>query len=417
MLSPTKLKTTGVKKTRLPDAKEQIDPLELDAIEDELVGLEHQLSAESVSPTINLNDKWCVYLSVHPIGFYYYGKGITKNVVSGAYKGSGTSLRASWVWYPKDEWTAHPIETFSEQPLDENSKDPGEILAYAREKEIINFDMLCDPFCMNDVPGGKGGYTWGQVSSRAVEKRKKSIATSWDDPEIRERHRAGNISRWATPGAREKHREVIRHSWTIRRQSEEFLEQIEKTAVLKQQRALDEKTRKLTVASETKKKAAATISQKAIERGEKARLKKFEKFSPQFETWVATAVLTKSGVLDIKKTIAALNTKVPSSVVSYFTDWLDAKLILRWGGETHKQMLLEKVTDKEQAAENRRVELAAKAEKIYKMKDSSRDKMRETQLLHAKKECNFCGGEFRPACFGRYHGNKCKTHQSQGHSC
>lgn len=171
---------------------------------------------------IDVNHKWCVYKTTHPDGFYYFGKGLTKAVAAGTYKGSGTSLLAAWEvgGKPKHEWTSVILETFPAEPLvlhGKHMKDPGELKAYAREKELITFEMLCDPFCLNDVPGGKGGFNWGRVSKRALAKRRKSVKAAFDRPEVKERHSAAIKKALDAPGRKKKMSDNMSRVWEERR--------------------------------------------------------------------------------------------------------------------------------------------------------------------------------------------------------
>lgn len=102
-------------------------------------------------------DKFCTYITRHPLGFYYIGKGQTELVLKGKYKGSGLRLLAAIALagdkYAKETWTSTVLETF---PSDiQNGKDLGEVAAYAREKELVTISTISDPFCLNDNLGGK----------------------------------------------------------------------------------------------------------------------------------------------------------------------------------------------------------------------------------------------------------------------
>lgn len=121
--------------------------------------------------------KWCVYKTSHPTGFYYYGKGRTAKVLSGHYKGSGVKLNAAWKFggYPKEEWAAVVLNTFP-SVIRTDGKDEGEIAAFAAEKEIVTFEMLCDPFCLNSMAGGNGGWKWKTLSSSSLQKRGRAIS-------------------------------------------------------------------------------------------------------------------------------------------------------------------------------------------------------------------------------------------------
>jgi hypothetical protein len=107
-----------------------------------------------------LKDKWCVYISQHPKGFFYKGKGKTEAVLTGKYKGSGTYFKAAVEFgnLPWDEWTSSVIATFDEEEV-VNGKDPGEVKAYAYERDYITDLDLCNPYCLNKSRTNFGGLT------------------------------------------------------------------------------------------------------------------------------------------------------------------------------------------------------------------------------------------------------------------
>lgn len=126
---------------------------------------------------IDPSRKWCVYKTTHPAGFYYIGKGVTARVENGSYKGSGTKLKAAYIaGYPSIEWTSVVLETFPSIIDPKTDKDIGERIAYNREKEIVTFETLCDPFCMNSMAGGVGGWKWKRLSAEKVKSRSKAIS-------------------------------------------------------------------------------------------------------------------------------------------------------------------------------------------------------------------------------------------------
>jgi hypothetical protein len=167
---------------------------------------------------IEKEHKWCVYKCVHPRGFYYWGKGITQAVMKGSYKGSGTKLYAAWELggYPKSEWTATVIETFPVEPLNDKGKDPGEAKAYAREKEIITFEMLSDPFCLNDTSGGVGGWKWRKLTKTSIKKRKDAIKAAMARPEVKEKHTFAMQRINKDPAIRAKRAASTKASWETR---------------------------------------------------------------------------------------------------------------------------------------------------------------------------------------------------------
>ena len=387
------------------------DSQTLATIECELVdilGPAIQLEPKYV-PHIDLNDKWCVYLTTHPKGFYYYGKGITQAVHRGAYKGSGTSLHASWVWYPKDEWSSVVLETFPSEPLDNQNKDPGEAKAYSREAEIVNFDMLCDPFCMNDVPGGKGGRSWGRISARALEKRKQAVAKSWEDPEIRAKHRLGSVAYWASPEARERQRENARKQWQQRKDSTEYQAQLEIALIGRQEKIANDKKIKEQSKDERASLKGKKLSIVAKTRLEQNRKDRFLSLIDFFEMCLTYGVYTKNGVLKVVETLKQFSESPKGQDIEMFTEWLDNICVLRWGSVEHKHMLQKDQLEKRRRIDELEIKRHAKLNRVYKMSVESRTKMASKQKAQPLMTCQSCKGSFKPAALKRFHGEKCKT--------
>lgn len=165
-------------------------------------------------------NKWCIYISRHPSGFYYKGKGKTKAVLSGKYKGSGTYFRAAWEFggLHWDEWVSEVIETFDEQDraLDiPKGRDLGEVAAYKRELTWITDEDLVNPYCLN-----KNRHQYQAVTMKYLKKmrenkiseqarlkgiiaaatpevcarRAKSVKAAYSDPEKRARHKEGCLA-------------------------------------------------------------------------------------------------------------------------------------------------------------------------------------------------------------------------------
>lgn len=86
----------------------------------------------------------CIYITRHPIaGKFYIGKGKTKDVVSGRYKGSGCLLQKYFAKYPKMEWVTSVLQTF------ETSKQ-----AFDAEALIVTKDVVASENCLNLKTGG-----------------------------------------------------------------------------------------------------------------------------------------------------------------------------------------------------------------------------------------------------------------------
>lgn len=113
--------------------------------------------------------KYCTYISSHPSGMYYIGKGITANVQANKYKGSGvrfnvTLRNPAYAW---DTWTTEVLNTFETE--DE---------AYAAEALLVTEEQLMDPFCMNMTLGGrKGAYKTHSTLLRQLKSAEKKVKT------------------------------------------------------------------------------------------------------------------------------------------------------------------------------------------------------------------------------------------------
>lgn len=112
-------------------------------------------------------DTWCVYKTSHPTGFTYIGKSSLRRVENG-YQGSGRRLHCAFLQpgFEQSTWTTVVLETF----LSEDS-------AYLREAELVTLNHLCNPFCMNDTPGGRGSFR-GSPYALILKRNKKPRAKS-----------------------------------------------------------------------------------------------------------------------------------------------------------------------------------------------------------------------------------------------
>lgn len=109
--------------------------------------------------------KYCTYISKHPSGMYYIGKGITANILANKYKGSGVRFNVALrnPTYAWDTWTTEVLQTFETE--DE---------AYAAEAELVTNEQLMDPFCMNMTLGGrKGAYKTHSTLLRQMKSAEK----------------------------------------------------------------------------------------------------------------------------------------------------------------------------------------------------------------------------------------------------
>lgn len=111
-------------------------------------------------------------------GKYYIGMHSTSNLEDG-YIGSGKRLWASIKKHGKEN---HSIEILEWLPDRSSLK--------AREKELVNEDLLKDPMCMNLALGGEGGFGSLFLSKEKLSLGgKNSMKVIWSNAEFREKHR------------------------------------------------------------------------------------------------------------------------------------------------------------------------------------------------------------------------------------
>jgi hypothetical protein len=89
--------------------------------------------------------KYCTYVTFYE-GRYYIGKSTTAKVASG-YQGSGKKLRDVWKKYPSDLWETMVIHSFDTEQE-----------AFDDEAQLVTYETLTDPLCLNFRPGGRGGF-------------------------------------------------------------------------------------------------------------------------------------------------------------------------------------------------------------------------------------------------------------------
>ena len=116
---------------------------------------------------IDFSLPYCTYISKHQSGFEYRGKGVTKLVLAGKYKGSGTRFRLSCMnpGFELDTWTTTVQNTFY------SSND-----AYCAEAELVTLEDLRNPYLMNDTAGGrKGKYQTRSTLMRSFVSAKRVL--------------------------------------------------------------------------------------------------------------------------------------------------------------------------------------------------------------------------------------------------
>lgn len=152
---------------------------------------------------------FCIYFTHHEIGKFYVGKAVTRNVLNGTYKGSGTILVDYFKKYPPAEWVTEIL-----------SEHATELEAYAEEARIVTQELVDDPMCLNINLGGKGGCRRKQ-SKEEIEKRAASIkiakasaehremmsrvaAEALSSPAVLEKLSKASITMWQNPDMRNK---------------------------------------------------------------------------------------------------------------------------------------------------------------------------------------------------------------------
>lgn len=119
---------------------------------------------------MSLVPKYCTYISRHPTGAWYAGKGITSKVLNGEYKGSGVAFKLA-LEHPNfgwDTWTTTVLNTFETEDK-----------AYAAEEVLVPITALIDPLCLNQKAGGLKSMnkTRGRLlASLTAQKRREARA-------------------------------------------------------------------------------------------------------------------------------------------------------------------------------------------------------------------------------------------------
>lgn len=123
-----------------------------------------------------MSNEYCLYVTYHRTGKFYVGKGVTKKVVGGKYKGSGTVLLECFKKYPKVEWITDVV-----------SLHETEVEAYAAEAFYVDEDLILDPACLNLVPGGRG-FSSAEATRLNIER--------WKNPEFQKKMSTMKAGHW-----------------------------------------------------------------------------------------------------------------------------------------------------------------------------------------------------------------------------
>lgn len=145
---------------------------------------------------------YCTYVTYHPIGKFYVGKGVTASVAAGKYRGSGKALQDAFKKYPKDQWTTDIVSLHEDEQA-----------AYDQEAVWVDADLLADPDCLNLVLGGHG-WTSAQVIRQNAE--------MWKDPKYAAKMSAMMSQQWLSPQFVEKVRTAASKSQKARWEDPEY---------------------------------------------------------------------------------------------------------------------------------------------------------------------------------------------------
>src|ERR1035437_4040750 len=106
------------------------------------------------------------YKTVQNDGHYYYGRHSTNDLKDG-YIGSGTEIKPAIKKFGKSSFSCTILEDF---PTYEQS--------YDYERYLITQEMIDDPMCYNNHPGGGGGLQWNKDHPRYKEITEKISNTA-----------------------------------------------------------------------------------------------------------------------------------------------------------------------------------------------------------------------------------------------
>ncbi len=135
-----------------------------------------------------------------PTGKYYVGKGITENVKSGKYKGSGVRLHKAFKKYPKSQWDTAILWEF-------DTSDE----AYSDEGGIVTQEMLDDPLCLNLALGGNGPTPTAWPEERKQAASEKYAGTGWGKPPEKGKKRGSYNQGAKSRGARTDEQKAAMH--------------------------------------------------------------------------------------------------------------------------------------------------------------------------------------------------------------
>lgn len=143
-------------------------------------------------PPTDLNDKkkhYLVYKTTNDLnGMYYIGKHATTNP-NDSYLGSGVYLTRAIEKYGKEHFHKEILFDFdTEEEMN------------AKERELVNENLVKDETCYNLMLGGEGGDTWTGTGRKHSEETRKKLSEhskkQWQSDETREKFRQSVEKPW-----------------------------------------------------------------------------------------------------------------------------------------------------------------------------------------------------------------------------
>jgi len=108
---------------------------------------------------------YCIYISRHPSGWFYAGKGSTEAVLAGKYKGSGVLISNIFKKYPRKEWDTKILGLYKEEDT-----------AYAEEALLVTEEFIAHEKCANLDTGGRHTKRHASTKQKISESMKRARA-------------------------------------------------------------------------------------------------------------------------------------------------------------------------------------------------------------------------------------------------
>ncbi|WP_407304254.1 hypothetical protein [Acinetobacter sp.] len=120
---------------------------------------------------------YCIYISRHPSGWFYAGKGGTEAVLAGKYKGSGVLICNIFKKYPSPEWDTKILGMYQDEET-----------AYAEEALLVTEEFVAQEKCANLDTGGRHSKRH-ESTKRKISEGMKIARASEDKEKISQSYR------------------------------------------------------------------------------------------------------------------------------------------------------------------------------------------------------------------------------------